>query len=41
MRILFDHNTPRPLRRYSSEHIVDTAGEKAWDTIRNASMLNN
>ena len=41
MRILFDHNTPRPLRRYLTEHTIDTAGEKGWDAIRNGNLLDN
>ena len=41
MRILFDHNTPRPLRRYLTEHTVDTAGEKGWAAIRNGNLLDN
>ena len=35
MRILFDHDTPRPLRRYLTEHTVDTAYEKGWAELRN------
>ena len=30
MRILFDHDTPRPLRRYLTEHTIDTADEMGW-----------
>lgn len=41
MRILYDHNTPRPLRRYLTEHTIDTAGEKGWDAIRNGNLLDN
>ena len=41
MRILFDHNTPRPLRRCLAEHDVDTAGEKGWDAIGNGNLLDN
>ena len=41
MRILFDHDTPRPLRRYLTEHIVDTAYEKGWAELRNGNLLDN
>lgn len=41
MRILFDHNTPRPLRRYLTEHSVDTAREKGWAEFRNGNLLDN
>ena len=41
MRILFDHNTPRPLRRYLPEHTVETASERGWEAIRNGSLLDN
>ena len=41
MRILFDHNTPRPLRRYLTAHSVDTAREKGWAEVRNGNLLDN
>ena len=41
MRILFDHDTPRPLRRYLTEHTVDTAYEKGWAELRNGNLLDN
>ena len=41
MRILFDHDTPRPLRRYLTEHTVDTANEKGWAELRNGNLLDN
>ena len=41
MRFLFDHNTPRPLRRYLTEHSVDTAREKGWAEFRNGNLLDN
>ena len=41
MRILFDHNTPKPLRRYLAEHIVDTAREKGWAELRNGNLRDN
>lgn len=41
MRILFDNNTPRALRRYLTGHTVDTAREKGWARIRNGNLLDN
>ena len=41
MRILFDHDTPRPLRRYLTEHTVDTAKEKGWAELSNGNLLDN
>ena len=41
MRILFDNNTPRTLRRYLTEHTVDTAREKGWAEVRNGNLLDN
>ncbi|MYE54098.1 MAG: hypothetical protein F4X34_02745 [Chloroflexi bacterium] len=38
MRILFDHNTPLPLRRYLLEHIVDIANEKGWSELINGDL---
>ena len=39
MRILLDHCTPRPLRRYLTEHQVDTARELGWEQLRNGVLL--
>ena len=41
MRILLDHDTPRPLRRYLTEHTVDTANEKGWAELGNGNLLDN
>ena len=41
MRILFDHNTPLPLRRYLPEHVVDTANEKGWAELINGDLLDS
>ena len=41
MKILFDHDTPRTLRRYLTEHTVDTAREKGWAEVRNGNLLDN
>ncbi len=39
MRILLDHNVPRPLRRYLVDHTVDTAIERGWEELRNGDLL--
>ena len=39
MKILFDHNTPRRLRRYLQEHSVDTARDKGWAEVSNGILL--
>ena len=41
MRILFDVNVPEPLRRYLTEHTVDTPREKGWVEVRNGNLLDN
>jgi len=41
LRILLDNNTPGPLRRYLTEHSVDTAREKGWAELRNGNLLDN
>ena len=41
MRILFDHDTPRPLRSYLVEHTVHTANERGWAELRNGNLLDN
>ena len=39
MRILFDHSTPAPLRRYLEEHEVTEAVELGWDRLANGELL--
>jgi len=41
MRILFDHGTPKPLRHYLSEHVVDTAVERGWSELSNGELLDH
>ena len=41
MKILFDHDTPRPLRRFLTDHTIATADEMGWATIRNGTLLDN
>lgn len=40
MKILFDHCTPAPLRRYLSGHSIDTAYELGWNALRNGALFN-
>lgn len=39
MRILFDHNAPRQLRRHLVGHDVDAAGERGWAGLGNGALL--
>ena len=39
MRILFDHNTPRLLRRHLDGHDVDAAAERGWAALGNGALL--
>ena len=39
LRILFDHNTPDPLRHYLREHYVDTAEEQGWAGLANGALI--
>jgi hypothetical protein len=39
MRILFDQRTPVPLRQHLTRHLVDTAFERGWSTLRNGELL--
>ena len=39
MRILFDHCTPRPLRRYLLGHEVKTSYQMGWARIVNGRLL--
>ena len=41
MRILFDHNVPRPLRKILSDHLVKRSGELGWGELRNGVLLKN
>ena len=40
MRILFDHDVPRTLRRHLTGHEVETAREKGWAELSNGDLLN-
>ena len=39
MRILFDHNVPRQLRRHLVGHDVDVAEERGWAVLGNGALL--
>lgn len=39
MKILFDQGTPVPLRRFLSDHVVDTAYEQGWSALTNGDLL--
>ena len=39
MRVLFDHNTPVPLRYSLRNDTVATAGECGWDRLSNGNLL--
>lgn len=39
MRIMFDHNAPRQLRRHLVGHDIDTAEERGWATLGNGALL--
>ena len=40
MKILFDHNVPRPLARQLGTHDVKTADEMGWAKLGNGLLLN-
>jgi hypothetical protein len=39
MKILFDQGTPVPLRNYLTNHLVETAYEKGWSSLKNGELL--
>ncbi len=39
MRVLFDQGVPAPLRRHLAGHLVSTAYEQGWSTLRNGELL--
>ena len=39
MRILFDQGTLVPLRHHLTSHVVHTAFERGWSTLRNGELL--
>ena len=39
MLILFDQDTPVPLRTFLAEHTVKTAAQQEWSTLSNGALL--
>ncbi len=39
MRVLFDQGTPAPLRAALTGHVVETAYECGWSTLKNGELL--
>lgn len=39
MNILFDHGTPRPLRRFLTGHRITTAAQAGFDELQNGLLL--
>lgn len=39
MKILFDQGTPVPIRPFLKGHVVRTAAQEKWDTLRNGDLL--
>lgn len=39
MNILFDENTPRPLKKYLPAHTVKTTQEMGWAQVENGELL--
>jgi hypothetical protein len=41
MRLLFDQGNPVPLRSHLPNHLVETAYEKGWSTLKNGDLLSS
>jgi hypothetical protein len=39
VKVLFDQGTPAPLRRALLDHVVETAFERGWASLRNGELL--
>lgn len=39
MKILLDQGAPVPLRRYLTDHEVETAFERGWSSVENGDLL--
>src|ERR1700721_2360978 len=39
MRVLFDQETPLPIRSYLDQHEVRTASQQGWATLKNGELL--
>jgi predicted nuclease of predicted toxin-antitoxin system len=41
MKILFDQATPVPIRSYLKGHVVRTAAQQGWATLRNGDLIHS
>jgi hypothetical protein len=41
MRILFDNGTPRGVAAVLSDHVVEEARARGWDTLKNGELLDS
>ena len=39
MKVLFDHNLPRRLRKHLPGHEIHTAKEMNWEQLRNGALM--
>ena len=39
MRVLFDNGTPRGVAAALTDHVVEEARARGWDTLRNGELL--
>ena len=39
MKVLLDACVPRPLRKYLTEHVIQTAQEMGWGQLKNGALL--
>jgi predicted nuclease of predicted toxin-antitoxin system len=39
MRVLFDQATPVPIRAHLDQHVVSTASQQGWATLKNGDLL--
>lgn len=39
MRVLFDQGTPAPLRHALAGHVVETAYERGWSSLKNGELI--
>jgi hypothetical protein len=39
VKVLFDQGTPVPLRRALPDHLVETAFERGWASLKNGDLL--
>jgi hypothetical protein len=40
MLLLFDQGTPVPIRAFLTGHVVRTAAQEGWSTLKNGDLLN-